>query len=315
MVHTAGVTTFYPDCSHYQLGLSLAGASACMAKATEGASFKDPAYSNFKAQANSLGIPFSAYHWVNTDGLAAQAANAFATVGPHVGLMWDAEAAGATVSRLVELTNRYRALGGIVNLVYLPHWWWQNSLGSPSLQPLVDVKLSLVSSNYRAYSDTGAGWAPYGGMTPAIWQYSDNQMLNGKPVDYNAFKGSVAQLATLFSGTTPAPRKEDSMVIFCMDEATKKIYRCDGQICTLVPDTELLNQTYIYAGFGTWAPIAAAASVVGPAHLPAVPVRPGDARLAHLTIYSMGPFGSVSQGSGSFPTTLSFTSTGTIKSA
>jgi Glycosyl hydrolases family 25 len=314
VVHTAGVTTFYPDVSHYQQGLSLAGASACMAKATEGASFKDPAYQSFKTQAGNLGIPFSAYHWVNTNDLGAQAANAFATVGPDVGLMWDAEASGATVPRLVELTNRYRTLGGIVNLVYLPHWFWQNNLGSPSLQPLVDAKLSLVSSNYTRYSETGPGWAPYGGMIPVIWQYSDNQILNGQPVDYNAFKGSVRQLAILFSGT-PAPRKDDSMVIFCMDEATKKIYRCDGQICTLVPDAELLNQTYTYAGFGSWGPVAAAASVVGPAHLPAVPVRPGDPRLTHLTIYSMGFFGSVPQNSGTFPTSLTFTSSGTIKAA
>jgi hypothetical protein len=315
VVHTAGVTTFYPDVSHYQQGLSLAGASACMAKATEGSTFKDPAYQSFKLQASNLGIPFSAYHWVNAEGVPSQAANAFATVGPHVGLMWDAEAAGATVPRLVDLTHQYRALGGIVNLVYLPHWWWFDHLGSPSLQPLIDAGLSLVSSNYRQYSDFGMGWAPYGGMAPAIWQYSDNQILNGKPVDYNAFKGSVDQLATLFSGATPTLPKGDSMVIFCMDEVTKKVYRCDGQICTLVPDAELLNQTYIYAGFGTWGPVGTAANAVGPAHLPAVPVRPGDPRLTHLTVYSMGAFGSVPQNSGTFPTSLTFTSSGTIKPA
>ena len=104
------------------------------------------------------------------------------------------------------------------------------------------------------------------------------------------------------------------MVIFCMDEVTKKLYRCDGQTCTLVPDAEITNQTYTYAGFGTWGPVGAVANAVGPAHLPAVPVRPGDVRMTHLTVYSMGFFGSVPV-SGTTPPSwgITFTGTGSAK--
>ena len=63
----------FPDVSNYQAGLSLAGAPACIAKATEGTGFVDHTYPGFKAQAQSMGIPFAAYHWVNTEDVAAQA--------------------------------------------------------------------------------------------------------------------------------------------------------------------------------------------------------------------------------------------------
>jgi hypothetical protein len=89
-------------------------------------------------------------------------------------------------------------------MVYLPHWWWQDHLGSPSLQPLADLGLALVSSAYPAagYSSTGVGWNGYGGMSPSIWQYTDKQMFNGVPVDFNAYRGTVEQLRTLWGLTS-----------------------------------------------------------------------------------------------------------------
>jgi hypothetical protein len=200
------MTIKFPDLSHHNTPISVAGAVALIVKATEGATFKDPAYSTFKAQAG--GIPFMGYHWVNTDAISTQAANAI-SVMRSTPCMWDAEAAGVTVPRLVQLTQAYRALGGVVHMVYLPHWYWQGHMGSPSLQPLVDLNLHLVSSNYTAYSDSGPGWAPYGGMTPVQWQYTDAAMFNGKPVDFNAYKGTVEDYRALISGGTVALTQAD----------------------------------------------------------------------------------------------------------
>lgn len=192
-------TTFFPDISHYQTGLNLKGAPAVIAKATEGSTFRDPAYAGFTAQAATLGIPFAAYHWLNTVDLAAQAANAFA-VARSTPLMWDCEAAGATVPRILDITTRYRNLGGIATLCYLPRWWWQQ-LGSPDLRPLAAAGLAIVSSNYPAagYTEAGPGWTAYGGVTPTIWQYTSSQPFNGQTVDFNAYRGSVDQLRTLFN--------------------------------------------------------------------------------------------------------------------
>lgn len=181
----------YPDVSNYNPGFDAGPYPALVAKATEGTTFTDKLYAGFKAQA--VGKPFAAYHWLNTADLQAQAEHAHSVIG-STPVMWDCEAAGATVPRILDITSRYRALGGVATLVYLPHWFWQN-LGSPDLRPLAAAGLSLVSSNYTTYSDTGPGWNPYGGVTPAIWQYTST------PVDMNAFKGTVAELAALFAGT------------------------------------------------------------------------------------------------------------------
>jgi hypothetical protein len=191
--------TEFPDVSHYQAGMSLTGSPAAIAKCTQGTFYLDPSYANFKAQALALAIPFAAYHWVDGSDLQAQAARCYSVAG-RTPVMWDCEAAGATVPRIADLTARYRKLGGTASLVYLPHWWWQQ-LGSPDLRPLAALGLSLVSSSYPpgGYSDNGPGWAPYGGMTPVVWQYTD------KPHDMNAFKGTAAELAALFAGSHVPP--------------------------------------------------------------------------------------------------------------
>ena len=201
------MTILFPDVSHYQVGLRLtAAANAVIAKATEGTSFVDSSYLDFKNQAAALNIPFCAYHWVNTADLTDQAVHARRIAGTTP-MMWDAEAPGATVPRLVELTARYRSLGGVVHLVYLPRWWWADHLGSPDLTPLVDAGLSLVSSNYPAtgYAPNGRGWDAYGGMTPVQWQYTNARAFGGRLIDFNAFKGSAAEWAALITGGTNMP--------------------------------------------------------------------------------------------------------------
>jgi glycosyl hydrolase family 25 len=194
------VTVFFPDVSHFQTGLSLRGAPAVIAKATQGSTFTDPAYAGFKAQAAAFGIPFAAYHWVDTARISDQAQHCLSVVGRDVPVMWDAEAAGATVTRLVSLTQAYRFLGGIAELVYLPHWWWQD-LGEPDLRPLENLGLKLISSNYpdEGYESNGPGWAPYGGVAPTIWQYTSKQAFNGYRIDFNAYRGTLPQLTALFA--------------------------------------------------------------------------------------------------------------------
>jgi hypothetical protein len=195
------VTVKFPDVSHYQQGLRLDGAAACIAKATQGRTFKDPAFSGFRTQARALGIPFAGYHWVTDVDIGDQAALAYQVLR-DTPCMWDAEADGATVPRLLELTGRLRELGGNPTLVYLPRWWWANHLGRPDLRPLERTGLALISSHYTRYSDDGPGWAPYGGVTPTIWQYTNAAPFNGQRVDFNAFRGSAEQLRHVFEEGT-----------------------------------------------------------------------------------------------------------------
>jgi len=198
----AKMTIFYPDVSDYQAGISFSGCVIAMVKATENNNYTNPDYAAAKVRAASAGAYFCAYHFLHAGNGAGQASYAYSRVGGGVPLMIDCEptynsngtiASAPQISDVVAFVNRYRALGGTVHLLYLPHWYWQGNLGQASLSPVTDLGMLLVSSDYTGYSDTGPGWAAYGGMTPLIWQYTSTAALNGvSKVDMNAYQGSLA---------------------------------------------------------------------------------------------------------------------------
>ena len=197
------MTIFYPDVSSYQTGISFAGCVIAMVKATESVNYTNPDYAAAKTRAANAGAYFCAYHFLHEGNGAGQASHAFGVVGPNVPLMIDCEpaynangtlASAPQISDAVNFINQYRSLGGKVHLLYLPHWYWQGNLGQPALTSVIDLGMLLVSSDYTGYSDTGPGWASYGGMTPVVWQYTSTAKLNGVAnVDFNAYKGTLAQ--------------------------------------------------------------------------------------------------------------------------
>jgi GH25 family lysozyme M1 (1,4-beta-N-acetylmuramidase) len=196
------MTIFYPDVSSYQTGISFAGSVIAMVKATENNDYTNPDYAAAKVRAAKAGAYFCAYHFLHGGNGAGQASYAHGVVGGEVPLMIDFEptynsngtiASAPQISDAVEFINKYRSLGGTVYLLYLPHWYWAGNLGQASLAPLIDLGMLLVSSDYTGYSNTGPGWAPYGGMTPVIWQYTSTATLNGvKNVDMNAYRNTLA---------------------------------------------------------------------------------------------------------------------------
>ncbi len=226
------MTIFFPDLSKWdaERGITIQpGTVAVIARATLSTTYADWAYSNFKSQAAAVGAVFGAYHWLNDNQISAQASWCYQHVGPNTPLMIDAEDVAGntgftrflTVSHIVEFTTAYRALGGTVHVVYLPHWYWQNDMGSPDLQPLADAGLVLVSSAYTEYSDTGPGWSAYGGMVPAIWQYTDALPYGLSSCDFNAFRGTINELSTLMHG------KESAMTLSDID-AQALIWRVEA---------------------------------------------------------------------------------------
>jgi peptidoglycan hydrolase-like protein with peptidoglycan-binding domain len=196
------MTIFYPDVSSYQAGISFAGCVIAMVKATEDTGYTNPDYASAKVRAADAGAYFCAYHFLHAGNGAGQASYAHGVVGSDIPLMIDCEAtynangtvaSAPQVSDVVDFINEYRALGGKTYLLYLPHWYWQGNMGQASLAPVIDLGMLLVSSDYTTYSDTGPGWAPYGGMTPVIWQYTSSATLNGVTnVDMNAYQGTLA---------------------------------------------------------------------------------------------------------------------------
>lgn len=225
---TAAGTIFFPDVSGYQAGLRVQPATAALlAKATEGSTFTDGSYADFRAQAGRVGAVFGAYHFV-WSGTPDEARHVYQVVG-KTPLMLDVENTNVRVilADVLSFVRNYRALGGVVHLAYLPRWYWAGTMGSPSLVPLQQLGVSVVSSNYTSYSDAGAGWAGYGGIVPVQWQYTDALPYGGQAVDFNAFRGSAAAYRTLLTGSSPAPTptpqnstEDTDMVIVQVDHNT-----------------------------------------------------------------------------------------------
>lgn len=202
-------TIFYPDVSNYQAGLKIQAATvAVIAKATQGTSSVDASYGNFKSQAAAEGSLFCAYHFLTAGSAPAQASHAFSVVGSSVPLMVDMEPDGSskpTIADLQSFIQEYRALGGTVVEVYLPPWYWSD-LGKPDLTFLATDGISLVTSNYSSYSDTSTAWNAYGGVAPTQWQFTDAFSYGGEKVDFNAFKGTVQELAALWKIDAPVTK-------------------------------------------------------------------------------------------------------------
>ena len=187
------MTIFYPDVSGHQTGIDLKGALAVCIKATEGTGYTNPDYTRAKKNAHDHGAFQFAYHFLLAGDAAAQARHCHSVVG-GTPLMVDVEITGQSHPSLRDTTtfiDAFREAGGTTHLVYFPHWYWEQ-LGSPSLKPLSNRHMRLVSSAYTRYTDdsSGTGWVGYGGMTPTVWQYSSSVRFNGMNIDFNAYRGS-----------------------------------------------------------------------------------------------------------------------------
>lgn len=207
-------TLFGPDISSYQSGLDLARlahAAFVIAKVTEGTYYTDDDYQGWRQQAAHLGQPFVWYHFLSGEDAGAQARHTLANVGDtSLPGMLDAEQNGnyhPTLAQMVAYTDAAHGAGLNLRLVYLPHWYWQQ-IGSPGLGPLADRGLNLISSAYPGGSGTpteiypgdGAdGWQAYGGMTPLLYQFTNQASDGGQLLDYNAYRGSAEELAAALS--------------------------------------------------------------------------------------------------------------------
>lgn len=204
------MTFYFPDVSNYQSGLALEPHTvAVLAKGSEGSTYRDPTYRGFKLQAAQVGAIFAAYHWLWPGNEGAQAANAYAAVGPDTPLMLDVENLKGinSVSGILTFIDVYTKLGGRVRLSYIPRWYWHDHMGSPSLVPVLNAGSRLVSSDYsQRYSDSGPGWDGYGGVTPYVTQYTDALPYGGQRVDFNACKDTLQGFHDwLYPIGTPTP--------------------------------------------------------------------------------------------------------------
>lgn len=195
------MTLKFVDTSHWNGTYTPHG--PVVAKATEGVNYVDPQYAATKAACAKGHYVFGGYHFLDPGNILAQARHAFSVIGKSTGAMADVErSSGGSVSlaETFDFIDEYHRLGGIMEVAYVPRWYWSSVWGSPSLLGFPKRNVKIVTSDYTTYSDTGPGWTPYGGLKAsdiAWWQYTD------KPVDGDAFKGTAAQLGELLLPTKP----------------------------------------------------------------------------------------------------------------
>ena len=207
------MTLIGPDVASFQAGLDLASltdASYFLIKSTEGDSYVDPYYEGWVTQAKAVGKPYAWYHFISADASpAAQAAHIASVVDHGAPGMLDVEPTTASIpsfATMLAVIDAILAEGLKLKIVYLPRWFWQQ-LGNPDLSVLTARGLIVVSSDYPGASgtgpnqyeadggDSGPGWAPYGGITPGMWQYTDTAAEGGQKVDYSAYRGTENELA------------------------------------------------------------------------------------------------------------------------
>lgn len=216
------MTILGPDISSYEDGLDVADLPHpfVLAKCTEGTYYVDKDYPAWRDQAHNAGKVFVAYHFISGEGPAAQArhlATHIGDLGIPVMLDWEPTTGySPDLPQLLAVADAMKRAGLLVRLAYVPRWHWA-TLGNPppSLTGLGARGISLVSSAYpggAAYpGDKAAGWTPYGGMTPALYQFTNKAQVGGKSVDMNAFRGTIEQLQAVLGLSTPAHQENTDM--------------------------------------------------------------------------------------------------------
>jgi hypothetical protein len=215
------------DISHHQderLDLGRAkreGISYVILKATEGSTWTDPEFADNLAEARAAGLLVAAYHYQRPGSAAAQVANVKAVVPRDVPVILDVEDGSGDVDLTRTLVARLRAAGYRTPLLYLPRWYW-DTLGRPSLEGLPPLWSSrypdmVVGSLADEWADVpGHYWNGYGGLDVELLQFTSSTRIAGhQPIDANAYRGSLADLAALLGSNTggggAAPGQEDDM--------------------------------------------------------------------------------------------------------
>ena len=181
------------------------GVRFAIVKATEGQTFVDPRYATNRAQADSLGLPFGAYHFARPDTTASDAvleadhflANS-ALKGRHLLPVLDLEKSGGLGPRKLRAwakawLGRVHQRLGVKAIIYTSPSFWVNEMGNSRW--FADNGYRLWIAHWHADQPTvpAQNW---GGRGWTLWQHSASGSVDG-------FDGNVD--LDRYTGTTLAP--------------------------------------------------------------------------------------------------------------
>ena len=214
----ADVSRFQPGLNVGQLPLDYVIAKTGQAKSADPGydygTTVDSMYTTHKRNALAAGKLFSSYFYLGSGLSPAANAAHHASIEPDraVPAMLDWEHGSGDVAHLRACYAAFRAAGYYVWGIYAPRWFWQDR-GSQSLAdmaPLVssrypDTKPGSLADEYASTPESY--WSAYGGAPVAMLQFTSVGRVapySGN-LDLDAFKGTRAQLAALWSATAPNP--------------------------------------------------------------------------------------------------------------
>jgi GH25 family lysozyme M1 (1,4-beta-N-acetylmuramidase) len=200
------------DVSHYQGSPDWAAAKAdgvrfVIAKATEGQNFVDDQYANNMAQADSLLLPFTAYHFARPDTTANDAvleADHFLAVaalqGKHLVPVLDLEATGGLGPKKLRTWAkawlvRVRDVLGVKATIYTSPAFWHDKMGNSQWFANNGYRLWIAHHGASQPLVPASNW---GGRGWTFWQYTDEGSVSG-------ISGNVDR--DYYSGTTFGPLK------------------------------------------------------------------------------------------------------------
>lgn len=207
-------------------------------KVSEGNYYSDPYWPTVWQWHVDTGNRVIAYHYVTTDPAESQAQTYLAN-DPSNGkapCFLDFEANSGDITNYRAVYNAFIAAGINLRLEYIPYWYWEQ-IGSPSLAGVTGlISSSYVSgSGYASVLYPGsdwAGWDAYGGVTPAICQFTDAANVAGMSMDANAFRGSLDDLDALLGNTTTS----GGIFMALTDQQQADLYNAIMGIAALVSD-------------------------------------------------------------------------------
>lgn len=159
----------------------------------------------------ACGLLSIGYHYLddgNPDGQARTFAGQLAVAG--VPGMLDIEQGSGDINNVRAFLNACQVHGADVRLLYFPHWYWQDHIGSPDLTGLPPLWASsyVGGSGYASNLYTGVSdshWTGYGGGNVEILQFTDQALVAGQRIDADAYRGTREQLAALIGGAPSPP--------------------------------------------------------------------------------------------------------------
>lgn len=191
------------DVSHYQSSVDFnaaynsGGLRFVYIKATEGTSYKDPAFSSHYTGATNAGFIRGAYHFASGTGDGSQEANYFLKNGggwSNDGITLpgalDLEGDCISVSWIRTFSNTYHSATGRYPVLYSSPSWWSSCTGNSNA--FVNTN-PLWLARYNSSPGTPQGGWPY----YTIWQNADSNAYGG---DSDQFNGDMTQLKKLASG-------------------------------------------------------------------------------------------------------------------